>query len=622
MKKLLTSSLAILVAACGGELDTPTEGVTESELQSFSSNARLVWFYYTSDPAVGRNSFAAAYLNQSCSGIMIGPSLYMTASHCEPGNNPTIHFRVYERAGRFRLESFQCTRLFDTENDTDMEVFHCPPNTPGGPRPGDKYGYADVSGHIGDIGDEVYSIWRNPINDIGDTNVLLYSEGEITQVNPVTYWENPAWNVNNPLCVNGTANRANQSQVGQRTNVWGAPGASGSVQFDANTHQILFGPTTGGSNNTSVGGALRNSVNWALWLWQGHIPDANVDANGDGIIDAKACFNGRFPATNDAYLASEFNISGSSYRARRLDTDFDQVVDLVEAIERSEGESAREYYAPTFTSARSNANWILYDNPSVFIDWPHLGAVVFDRDDGTMTLRSGQGNVPVAAFPFPMRSSTTYVVRFDVTFPSSSASTQLRVCLDGTGTCRYVTPSNSGRMIWRMTATSGASAVEFELVGPGSAEISDVVISERDIVLDFDEHDKRRDWVYEYSRKPAPILPLGYDSGGAVDFAGLVSREHYRSPVVHRGSQLAPSKYGYVCFRAKPYNSLSFTGAKMHIESENGRFHTKSVTFDSGTWKHQCSLFYVPANHDRLEIEFDTVSGKEWLVDDIRVYTP
>lgn len=113
---------------------------------------------------------------RTCGGVMIGPNVYMTASHCGFAPWGHIRFKVYRNGGSDTpvpiadTEVFACESLFQTplSPSFDTQLLYCHPNA-AGVNPGDKYGYVSHEANyetmrsgFATIGDPVYATWQQP----------------------------------------------------------------------------------------------------------------------------------------------------------------------------------------------------------------------------------------------------------------------------------------------------------------------------------------------------------------------------------------------------------------------------------------------------------------------------
>ena len=137
------------------------------------------------------NSFSAANIN-GCSGVMISPHIFMTAAHCGGPDHAvrTVSFyRIDEDASpsaqsqvveTYRARSFPWQAFYNP--DGDMMLWWLEEGTDG-IAPGIKYGYMEISPERVSVGDDAYSIWKNPSANLPST--LLYSQATATAVGSV-----------------------------------------------------------------------------------------------------------------------------------------------------------------------------------------------------------------------------------------------------------------------------------------------------------------------------------------------------------------------------------------------------------------------------------------------------
>ena len=278
--------------------------------------AERVYAQYTQDPDVTLASYAAMKF-PGCSGTMIGPNVLLTAAHC--GASASIKFRVYKSSTLMATEIFNCSYLVRTRPDTDLLLEYCAPNA-AGQNPGDKYGYLDLDIEVdhgrfnysasrerADRSRAVYSVWWNPISNLGNVEAMLYSEGTVTSFTDAPHWYNP--NRTDPC-----GPREDGRALGVEIDMWSNGGASGSSHLSRDRHRILHGPLSVGQTD----GRGRGMLSIADYLFWGRvfspfeapcgdsnsIPQLNapfmeslgldpenytswVDANLDGIFDVQ-----------------------------------------------------------------------------------------------------------------------------------------------------------------------------------------------------------------------------------------------------------------------------------------------------------------------------------------------
>ena len=170
---------------------------------------------------------------------MIGPNTVMPAAHC--GFNSGLFAFVLYRNMDFRqpqIETVRCNPLYQTFPDTDMHLLYCPPIN--GVNPGDKYGYLDFDARPPAVGESVYSIWKNPVTNLGRNEQMLYSDGQVVSTK-ADRWTTPV----------GFDNTAIE------TNLWARPNASGASQISSKSHRVLVGPLSEAPSGN--GGTIRLS---------------------------------------------------------------------------------------------------------------------------------------------------------------------------------------------------------------------------------------------------------------------------------------------------------------------------------------------------------------------------
>lgn len=194
-----------------------------------------------------RQSFACGELSSGCSGAMISPHVFLTASHCNgPGWTGSVrffhqdHFALSPDGTSQQLSPRYEARTFPWQHSGiggggkrhgDTNLWWVADGVDGVP-PGIRYGYVELSPRRPPVGSDMYSFWRNPADRFDTT--LLYSAGSITSL--------------------GDDSGSPDGWLGPHANVrtWTHGGASGSSNFSVDEGGRVFGVTQGGGDDTSV----------------------------------------------------------------------------------------------------------------------------------------------------------------------------------------------------------------------------------------------------------------------------------------------------------------------------------------------------------------------------------
>jgi hypothetical protein len=558
--------------------------------------AEIIARRYLVDPDVTFHSYAATGVVGGCSATLIGPNTAMTAAHC--GFNSHLFAFVLYREMDFRqqqIETVRCNPLYQTYADTDLHLLYCPQIN--GVNPGDKYGYLDLEARSPVTGENLYSIWKNPVDNLGRNEHMLYSDGSVVDTKADS-WTTPAG-------FNNTATK---------TNLWGRVGASGSSQISSKTHRVLVGPLSVGPGGN--GGPER----WSL-----------------SIIDY----------LTRATVGTRSNINASEIRTHGLDpVDYlggldkngNLLFDVQEDIEWEYGEGERDHYALNFASERQNALWTTFSPWTVPSDFRSKGQFVH------LPARGGAGQrVALRHEKLNLKSNTTYRISLMV-HANTTIRNGLEVSLDGLFGSSGWGPVDSHSI--SLTKGTGWQMVSFELSTssrvahalsisklPGTdASIAAINVIEEYSIMDFDTHDKRLHWRNDNDGARAFILPDGTDSGA--DWAGLVRRTDSIKggtdwPLRSRQLALQPERSHRLCFAMRKFRghrASPITGY-VRVKSENSVVMIQKFRVQSTSWSSVCTDNFRTIGSDNI-VQFGidaprpdekAPSQASFLVDDIGI---
>jgi len=219
---------------------------------------------YAANDKVARilQSFACGTLNGDCSGAMVSPHLFMTASHCGgPGFTGGVSFYAINPQGPASDDGQQLTPPYEATTlpwqDSGIPghgrhgdtVLWWLDDGPDGVPPGIRYGYQELSGDNVPVGTPAYSFFNNTALHM--ENTLLYTDGTATSK------ENNDW----------------RGAVTDYS-MWSSPGCSGSTNLAPTMGQTVVGVTQGGNF-----GASRSVVDAQAFI-------SRHDADWSGIADA------------------------------------------------------------------------------------------------------------------------------------------------------------------------------------------------------------------------------------------------------------------------------------------------------------------------------------------------
>lgn len=663
---LVVTLLALRVALPGlaAEPQIPTErcsGVAE----------RVYWQYY--DPDVVARSYACVD-HLGCSATMIGPNILLAAAHCN--NRTSITFRMYtaisgscggSSAGTQTTETFGCTYLLHTFPDTDMKLYFVRPNA-AGESPGDTYGYIDpdiVLDSAGMLaysasrarlssGADVYSVWTNPLNDIGGQH-LLFSKGQINDSTtdgwftpnfadgtPNFFCTNARWSggsqgglscdvcavacnpndcatcgaPSNPCCV-PIPNR----QIAVNSNTWSNPGASGSSQISGASHRLLLGPLSTGPTDARG----RNQMGIADYLYWGW-----TDPNQTCLACLQTPPNNanHNDQVNQTFISSTFGLIPTQYYGF-VDNDLNGIFDVQEDVELLRGENARDWYWLGFESLRRNALWIKEAAEVTFDTSDPITGVAYMSTVG----EPGEGYVPALAHERLNLANGTYRISFTTYLSERASRDPIRVCFEGSvNECEHFDPSLSAwnTNVASFSASSNAT-LRFYLKPDTRLSMAAVSLVKDGASMDFDTYDKRYMWRNQNTGGRGLIWPNGRSASATnADWAGVVRRDPSRPlnddwPL--RNQQLAfEGGFEYrVCFDHKRAgrDPLSFgsPGAVRMVNQFGEITNSRALFSTSASWTGACTTwFLVPTDANNVQfgiIAFDASANGAYLVDNI-----
>ncbi len=591
---LFTTSLAL--GGCAFDPATPEDLLEEEvagtqeaiSVERTGGIAEVVASRYLFDGDVASTSYASPAVftggdsAPTCSGAMIGPNVLMTAAHCGIRDSIKIEFRGYADANRTRpfVDAFRCSYMLQTFDKTDLVLYWCAPN--GADNPGDVYGYLDFETRAPAIGDDVYSLWTNPVGSTGTH--LLYSEGEVTSVTHTGWF------------TEGTA-------TGTTTSTWSDHGSSGSPQLDANTHRILIGPTSTGTAD----GSGRNALSIARYFSRGSVDSDAADINST--------------------LLTSLGLTPASYRGS-VDEDRDQLFDVVEDAERYAGENAKRQFYLGFDSARRRAFWT--HGGDVTID-PTFAYAHIERP--VDPFRPGQA-VVLRYDRLSLAAGRTYRVSFysaPISPPNAAAMNVVLINRAGSVVARtpVATPITSivPRAVVITNPTSAPATLGFEAYSGYVGNIRDVAVLENGTALDFDSYDDRLGWTDASRGGRAITIPES-----ARDWAGVADRpgpSTVTSYTLRRN--VVPIQSGVlsrICFDARSIGSTpsgNFAAARVTV----GTGTVTSMTFRPGaTYATFCTPDFAPTYAPAFEVgiqpaagisDYLTVLGARVAIDNVRI---
>ncbi|MBX3193113.1 MAG: trypsin-like peptidase domain-containing protein [Labilithrix sp.] len=544
-------------------------------------------FRYYADANIARVAFASPKWAGGCSSTMIGPNIVLTAAHCgpaeaAPSQTSGLTFMTYRANETERnTETFQCRRLIHGWPRHDLAVLYCDPNA-AGVSPGDKYGYLDFETRAPAVGDSVYSIWWNAVDNgaTGSTMVPLYSAGKVTQTN-ATIWS-------------GILGAPAGTPVGIKMDTWAQPGASGSSNVDANTHRILVGPTTLANQD--------QPVRWAFSMRT--------------YLDSELLAPGEYTGAGFLENVKESNFPAGSYDFARyvgkVDKSVNGVFDVQEDIERQRGENRRTSYGLGFDSRRRNQLWetgfVAIDPVAKETPIPYVGAGLVLRHRflnlkpntsyrvGVKVKTNSAGNGSALSVGFERSNQAAWSVANLATTPGT---TVLRTAVIRTDA------SPNPFFALRTTGAFNGSVSEIQLVEDGATNT-------------FELADDREGWSTVFG--PANFLPRGVNGEiGPPNFALAVRALWSTSiPVSTQKMLFVANRAQRLCFSAR---ALASTAASGVARVTTGGSQVLNANFPLSTsWTNHCfGRIYTPSSDTTLTFASNGSISTSYLVDNVRV---
>lgn len=552
---------------------------------------RRVTNYYLT-PRYAEASWASPDV-PGCSATMIAPNLLMTAAHC--GADSTTQMQVQGRVYRDRdlgqkfQDNYDCSLLLHTFPETDLAIYHCPPE-PGELSLGDRFGWVDIEPSEVTENEFLFSVFSNAINDVapGVAQHLL-TMGNAETVGLANHWANP--NIPVGSVIVQADQSANQNAQAVRSNLWSAPGASGSAQFDVDG-RIAVGPLSTGTND----GSGRNALGIRDYLWYGWVYARQSSAcpwtSSDPECHTDNSVNGQY--------VSSLGLTPTAYEGTWVDQNLDYFFDLPTDVADLEGENQRSQYHLRFDSRWQNRRW--QAGPTSSIDYATDG-LSFDTGSNSWVEIARHEDLNLAP-----------LAEYAVTLDLDSDGGYYRVCFDdGQLDCSSWFFEDAGQprshTLHRSTNSSGEALV---LQGwNASGSIASVSVTQHLLELvpnfpigftinetavsDFDSFDGRNTWSEPDGDRPV-ILPDGY--GEDIDWAGRVYKAGSTSGYDYDLETtalpfVADDSTHEVCFRHRRDPTVSWSGTQgyLRITRADGSYVTGRYFTPGIDWQTTCRSF-------------------------------
>lgn len=584
MRPRLTTVAALLTQVACADVDAQSEPKPdlETELRIAKENpdghvAEVIARRYLDDPDITMTSYAATGSVYNCSGILIGPNIVLSAAHCGYYDQVFAFFgyRFQTPNGR-RLQHVSCSPLYQTFSDTDMILMHCP--SVGGVNPGDEFGYVDFDPRPVAVGDSVYSLWKNPVDELQPPSFehLLYSEGEVMSTT-----------------ANGWFVPDTHPGIGIFTDLYGALGASGSAQLSSDTHRILIGPVS--TVLTAGGGLGRHALSMLDYLTVAEVTD---------------------PAYVNDPLVLGLGLDPADYLGVP-DKDGDLLLDIQTDLERLTGEGARDHYALTFGSERKNALWQPW-GPNAFVHFsPQTESVHLTPASGTEVVaflrHAGLNLQPDTVYRISLEvdSDTSEAGGLEIgfEFPDEPLGWQSfeTHAIDLDEAAGWTTHAFTLR-----TPPWASAAVVVRKRADAEVELRGLTVVAEGSSMDFELHDKRLDWRNANNENRAFVLPDG--NGPDVDWAGAVVRTDVLAagadwPLANRRLALVPNASYRVCFdhRKDSGNPGALVEGTFRVISGGSVVYEQPFDTENTAWQTLCTDDFVTPDSDN-DVQFGIIA--------------
>lgn len=527
MKTLITVALCFTIgitgcAVPGSENDQANDDEFDTVIQPIVEEVparveRITNLYHLPNGARVFDSYAARPQLKNCSGAMISSNVLLSAAHCphesskldRRPNSATASFRTYSNRDitTHTDEDFECLELLSTHSQSDTKLWYCEPND-SGENPGDKYGYLDISvfdnssdGDGGDlsVGDELFKVWRNDIDDININDAVLFSTGEV-------------------LCKDqGMWFVPDGGAEGLRTSLWARSGGSGAATINPATRRLAAGPTSTASSGTQTC-SDGNTIDY-----DGH--GANMLSMHTTMKYSKV-IDGVGDGSGSIWYFTLINkgLDPYKYDDEDLDSDKSGLFDLLVDIQDKSGLGKRAIFWLGFDSPIRNTLWWQSDSAVIrpdreFLYWP--------QPDSSEAEIFG-----LSRKHFELTPNEPYRVTVTIRTEQTSDPKAVRMYWANdyiTGSYDFETDENAGWQTQSVIHTADEEPEDFWFKDYGTSElyVAALSISHIDAIWDFDSQDARFAWKNENNGRQALMTTDGNarpDQSGA-NWAGVVQRD-------------------------------------------------------------------------------------------------
>jgi V8-like Glu-specific endopeptidase len=504
-----TARLGLLASVWIGLVVAPPSWGNHQQIQqgNYTPMARN----YDSGSTMTLRSHAVGYAfgNSGCTGTWIGPTLFMTAAHCNLDPGSTARMEIYPtkqlQGSNSKRFDYNCTRNVAfawLASNADLTVWQCGANA--NPKPGNRFGWVDYSLLKHDrVGDTVYSVFGHPVQNPSNNWgwVKLLTKGQVESKTEKS-WAAPNCQANPTTSALPYVHQTSTYE------------SSGSLALSIETHTAVIGPTSTGV----AGVAKRNSSSMRQILNAGDLPP-NEQYRIEATDPSKRPANDPLTQLHGGGGSRAKTSGGCAQNPGALvndqatDSNGNHVLDIQEKLSDEIGQ--RPVYTLDF-----NTGWrrVLWETGSGFRGWQHASTASSDsitKEPWQFHARLTPSEEEGAALRHPslnLKPDTDYALRVAYRAVDSRSLPRIRAAFEGGGQqCRDVEvtelkrpaspapASLTSELDWTTLKLSTGPCTDTALTlsaeGQGVTDLRSLVLVEEDeATWAFDTWDQREPW--------------------------------------------------------------------------------------------------------------------------------